>query len=138
MRARKNLACRSAHGAACCSQELMRQIKGTRVVDAKDVRDSFVKRGSSTLGMLDKSAAIEALAFRQALRWSATELRWVMIAKALTLCSSAAWQRLEKVSAGVAVETRGFMVHAETSFFPTSGMRKVCTVKESQAKLRPL
>ena len=80
--------------------ELIRHIKGTLAIGAKDMWDSCVKRESSALGMLDKRAALEALALHQALRWSGTELRWIhshaMIADALAMCSSAAWQRLER------------------------------------------
>ena len=51
--------------------------------------------------MLDKFAAIDALALRQVLRWSGIELRWIhsqaVIGDALTKCSSAAWQRLDRV-----------------------------------------
>ena len=84
----------------------VREIRGALVIDAKDVWDSCVKRESSALGMMDKRAAIEALALRQAIRWSNTELRWIhseaMIADALTKCSAKAWNRLERfLSTGI-------------------------------------
>ena len=58
------------------SWELCPAILGALVIDAKSV--GLVREARIlALGMLDKRAAIEALALRQALRWSRITLRWV-------------------------------------------------------------
>ena len=49
-------------------KELMRKFNGALIIDAKDLWDSCVNRESSALGILEKRAAIEALALRQLLR----------------------------------------------------------------------